>query len=223
MSCRSDDGSRRFKANSALSQRARGVRQSAPNIDLPHSVLFRSLPHNRRRRDTPPLGGPDKGGQLLQSSICELCRPPVIRRIATVGGLTLASRVTGFVRDVIMAAVLGAGPVADAFFVAFRLPNHFRAILAEGAFNAAFVPAYARTLEQSGLPAARLFSDRIAAALLVINLFLLGLALVFTPSVVSLLAPGLDQDPTRYDLAGDAYPSNIPRSAARIDANHDLR
>jgi len=125
----------------------------------------------------------------------------VIRRIATVGGLTLASRVTGFVRDVIMAAVLGAGPVADAFFVAFRLPNHFRAILAEGAFNAAFVPAYARTLEQSGLPAARLFSDRIAAALLVINLFLLGLALVFTPSVVSLLAPGLDQDPTRYDLA----------------------
>jgi len=100
-----------------------------------------------------------------------------------------------------MAAVLGAGPVADAFFVAFRLPNHFRAILAEGAFNAAFVPAYARTLEQSGLPAARLFSDRIAAALLVINLFLLGLALVFTPSVVSLLAPGLDQDPTRYDLA----------------------
>ena len=97
--------------------------------------------------------------------------------------------------------MLGAGPVADAFFVAFRLPNHFRAILAEGAFNAAFVPAYARTLEQSGLPAARLFSDRIAAALLVINLFLLGLALVFTPSVVSLLAPGLDQDPTRYDLA----------------------
>ena len=98
----------------------------------------------------------------------------MIRRIATVGGLTLASRVTGFVRDVIMAAVLGAGPVADAFFVAFRLPNHFRAIFAEGAFNAAFVPAYARTLEQSGLPAARLFSDRIAAALLVINLFLLG-------------------------------------------------
>ena len=75
-----------------------------------------------------------------------------------------------------MAAVQGAGPVADAFFVAFRLPDLFRAILAEGAFNAAFVPAYARTLEQSGLPPARLFSDRIAAALLVMNLFLLGLA-----------------------------------------------
>ena len=101
----------------------------------------------------------------------------MIKRIATVGGLTLVSRITGFIRDVVMAAVLGAGPMADAFFVAFRLPNHFRAILAEGAFNAAFVPAYARTLEQSGLKDARLFADRIAAALLAINIVLLGLAL----------------------------------------------
>jgi putative peptidoglycan lipid II flippase len=125
----------------------------------------------------------------------------MIRRIATVGGLTLISRVTGFVRDVVMAAVLGAGPIADAFFVAFRLPNHFRAILAEGAFNAAFVPAYARTLEQDGAHGARLFADRIAAALLAINIVLLALALFYTPSVVSLLAPGLDQDPQRYNLA----------------------
>src|SRR6516164_11234839 len=97
----------------------------------------------------------------------------MIKRIATVGGLTLVSRASGFIRDVVMAAVLGAGPVADAFFVAFRLPNHFRAILAEGAFNAAFVPAYARTLEQAGLPAARLFSDHIGVALLAVNILLL--------------------------------------------------
>ena len=125
----------------------------------------------------------------------------MIKRIATVGGLTLVSRLTGFIRDVVMAAVLGAGPIADAFFVAFRLPNHFRAVLAEGAFNAAFVPAYARMLEESGLKSARLFADRIGAALLVINIVLLGLALVYTPSVVSLLAPGLHQDPERYNLA----------------------
>jgi putative peptidoglycan lipid II flippase len=123
----------------------------------------------------------------------------MIRRIATVGGLTLVSRLTGFIRDVVMAAVLGAGPMADAFFVAFRLPNHFRAIFAEGAFAAAFVPAYARTLEQAGLPAAKLFADQIAAALIVINLVLLGFAMMFTPWVVSVLAPGLD--PTRFDLA----------------------
>jgi putative peptidoglycan lipid II flippase len=125
----------------------------------------------------------------------------MIKRIATVGGLTLVSRLTGFIRDVVMAAVLGAGPVADAFFVAFRLPNHFRAIFAEGAFAAAFVPAYARTLEQAGIDVAKLFADRIAAALMVINLVLLALALLFTPWVVSLLAPGLVGDPTRFDLA----------------------
>jgi putative peptidoglycan lipid II flippase len=125
----------------------------------------------------------------------------MIRRIATVGGLTLVSRLTGFVRDVVMAAILGAGPIADAFFVAFRLPNHFRAIFAEGAFAAAFVPAYARTLEEAGLPAAKLFADQIAAALVAINLALLAVALLFTPEVVGLLAPGLVDDPERYDLA----------------------
>ena len=65
-------------------------------------------------------------------------------KILSVGGWTLVSRVTGFVRDVVIAAVMGVGPVADAFVVALRLPNHFRAIFGEGAFNSAFVPTYAR-------------------------------------------------------------------------------
>ena len=125
----------------------------------------------------------------------------MIKRIATVGGWTLVSRISGFIRDVVMAAVLGAGPMADAFFVAFRLPNHFRAIFAEGAFAAAFVPAYARVLQQAGIDPAKLFADRIAAALIAINLVLLSLALLFTPWVVSVLAPGLVNDPTRFDLA----------------------
>ena len=125
----------------------------------------------------------------------------MIRRIATVGGWTLVSRLSGFARDVIMAAVLGAGPVADAFFVAFRLPNHFRAIFAEGAFAAAFVPAYARTLQQSGIEAAKVFADGIAAALILINLILLALALLFTPWVITILAPGFVDDPMRFDLA----------------------
>jgi putative peptidoglycan lipid II flippase len=128
-------------------------------------------------------------------------RHGMIRRIATVGGLTLVSRLTGFIRDVVMAAILGAGPLADAFFIAFRLPNHFRAIFAEGAFAAAFVPAYARTLEQAGINAAKLFADQIAAALIAINLVLLAIALMFTPEVVALLAPGLSDDPERFELA----------------------
>jgi putative peptidoglycan lipid II flippase len=125
----------------------------------------------------------------------------VINRILTVGGLTLVSRVTGFLRDIVMAAVLGAGPVADAFLVAFRLPNHFRAIFAEGAFAAAFVPAYARVRTQDGVEAAKLFGDRIFTLLLASQIVLLAIALAFTPSVIRLLAPGFSEEPERFGLA----------------------
>lgn len=125
----------------------------------------------------------------------------MIGRMFTVGGLTLLSRLTGFARDILLAAVLGAGPVADAFFVAFRLPNHFRAIFAEGAFNAAFVPAYARIRQTGGALPAQLFADRIFTLLFASQVVLLAAALVFTPSVIALLAPGFAQDPERFPLA----------------------
>jgi putative peptidoglycan lipid II flippase len=125
----------------------------------------------------------------------------MIQRILTVGGFTLLSRITGFARDIILAAVLGAGPAADAFFVALRLPNHFRAIFAEGAFNAAFVPAYARIREQEGADRAGLFADRIFSLLLASQIVLLAAALLFTPGVIDLLAPGFRADPTRFPLA----------------------
>src|SRR5215472_13818746 len=125
----------------------------------------------------------------------------MIGRIFTVGGLTLVSRVTGFVRDIVLAAVLGAGPIADAFFVALRLPNHFRAIFAEGAFNAAFVPAYARIRQQDGADPAKLFADRVFTILFGCVGFLVVVALLFTPEVISLLAPGFSEDPGRFALA----------------------
>src|SRR5712672_4671739 len=99
----------------------------------------------------------------------------MIERILTVGGLTLVSRITGFARDIMLAAILGAGPVADAFFVALRLPNHFRAIFAEGAFNAAFVPAYAHLYGQSEA-SAKLFANRIFTLLFTAQVVLLGVA-----------------------------------------------
>jgi putative peptidoglycan lipid II flippase len=125
----------------------------------------------------------------------------MIGRMFTVGGLTLLSRLTGLVRDMILAAVLGAGPVADAFFVAWRLPNHFRAIFAEGAFNAAFVPAYARIRATGGPISAKLFADRIFTLLFASQVLLLAVALVFMPTVISLLAPGFSKDPDRFQLA----------------------
>ncbi len=101
--------------------------------------------------------------------------------ILSVGGWTLLSRITGFARDVVMAAVLGAGGLMDVFTVAFRLPNHFRAIFGEGAFNAAFVPAFARIRTQEGPEAAGLFQGRILSLLVLSQILLLALALAFTP------------------------------------------
>jgi len=134
----------------------------------------------------------------------------MIERILTVGGFTLLSRITGFIRDIILAAVLGAGPVADAFFVAFRLPNHFRAIFAEGAFNAAFVPSYARVRQQGGAARAEEFADRVFAMLLASQIVLLVVALVFTPEVIDVLAPGFARDPGRYALAIDLTRITFP-------------
>src|ERR1700745_1200931 len=125
----------------------------------------------------------------------------MIDRILTVGGYTLLSRVTGFLRDVVMAALLGAGPVADAFFVAFRLPNHFRAIFAEGAFNAAFVPAYAHVHGEKGEVSARLFADRIFTLLFLSQVVLLVVAWLFMPLAMSVLAPGFSEDAEQQRLA----------------------
>jgi putative peptidoglycan lipid II flippase len=132
----------------------------------------------------------------------------MLSRILTVGGLTLVSRVTGFARDIMLAAILGAGPLADAFFVAQRLPNHFRAIFAEGAFNAAFVPAYARVRGQGGPQAAGGFADRIFTLLFGVEIILLALALIFTPAVISVLAPGLD--PERFALSTELTRVTFP-------------
>ena len=134
----------------------------------------------------------------------------MIGRIFTVGGFTLLSRVTGFARDIMLAAILGAGPIADAFFVALRLPNHFRAIFAEGAFNAAFVPAYARIRTQDGPDPAKLFANRVFTMMVLVQLVLLAIALAFTPGVIDLLAPGFADDPKRFALATELTRITFP-------------
>jgi putative peptidoglycan lipid II flippase len=125
----------------------------------------------------------------------------MLGRIFTVGGYTLLSRLTGFARDIMLAAILGAGPVADAFFVAFRLPNHFRAIFAEGAFNAAFVPAYAHVHGEKGEASASLFADRVFTLLFASQVVLLILAWLFMPQAMTILAPGFTEDAAQRELA----------------------
>ena len=125
----------------------------------------------------------------------------MFRQIASVGSFTLLSRISGFIRDIVIASVLGAGWMADAFVVAQRLPNHFRAIFGEGAFNAAFVPAYAKRLEEQGSEAARLFASSLFRILLAFLSLITVLAIVFMPEVVSWLAPGFSADGQKFALA----------------------
>jgi putative peptidoglycan lipid II flippase len=125
----------------------------------------------------------------------------MLGRLLSVGGYTAVSRVAGFARDVIMAAVLGAGAMSDAFFVAFRLPNHFRAILAEGAFTAAFLPRYAAALTKEGPEAAAEFAKDVFAWQVAVNLGLLIVALAGMRYVVMLLAPGFADNPAQMELA----------------------
>lgn len=125
----------------------------------------------------------------------------MLRNILSVGGYTLISRLTGFARDIMLAAVLGAGATMDAFSVALRLPNHFRAIFGEGAFNQAYVPTYAHVLERQGQEAASLFADRLFTVLLLVQIVLLALILPLMPWLVTLLAPGFTRDPAVFELA----------------------
>jgi putative peptidoglycan lipid II flippase len=122
------------------------------------------------------------------------------RAFATVGGLTLLSRVLGFMRDIALAAVIGTGPVAEAFVVAFRFPNLFRRWFGEGAFNAAFVPLYAKRLEGEGRDAARVFASQALSGLGSVLLVLSALAMIAMPWAMYVLAPGFADTPEKFDL-----------------------
>lgn len=125
----------------------------------------------------------------------------LIKNFMTVGGATLSSRVLGFVRDVFMANMLGSGPIADAFFVAFRLPNLFRRLFAEGAFSSAFIPLFARALAEGGKPAARALAEDILAVFLLALTLVTALAEIGAPWLVGVLAPGFVSDPAKFDAA----------------------
>jgi len=125
----------------------------------------------------------------------------LVRSIATIGGWIMGSRILGFVRDIMIANVLGAGPVADAFFVAFKFPNFFRRLFAEGAFNAAFVPQFARRLEGEGRQVAIAFAEDTLSVLMAVLLPLVLAAQAAMPLLMTVLAPGFVDDPPRFALA----------------------
>jgi len=125
----------------------------------------------------------------------------LLRAITTVGGYTMLSRVLGFARDILIAALLGAGAVADCFFVAFRFPNLFRRLFAEGAFAAAFVPLFSGELEKNGRDAAKAFADAAFSVLALALVVFVAIMEIVMPFAMWVLAPGFDAVEGKMALA----------------------
>ncbi|MCF3639199.1 murein biosynthesis integral membrane protein MurJ [Rhizobium sp. TRM95111] len=125
----------------------------------------------------------------------------LVSKFATVGGATLGSRVLGFARETLMAAALGTGPMADAFYAAFRFPNLFRRLFAEGAFNAAFVPLFAKEIEANGPDGAKRFSEEVFGVLFTVLLLITIVMELSMPLIVAwIIAPGFVGDAEKFDI-----------------------
>lgn len=125
----------------------------------------------------------------------------LLKSSATNAFYTLISRILGFVRDMIFAALLGASPIADAFYLAFRFPNYFRQLFAEGAFNAAFVPKFSQMLAKQGTKEALVFAEQTMSVLLTILICFTLVVELFMPYVLMVLAPGFVDDASTFELA----------------------
>ncbi len=126
--------------------------------------------------------------------------PGLLRSSAIVGAMTMLSRVLGLVRDIVLAGFMGASANADAFFVAFKIPNFLRRLFAEGAFAQAFVPVLADYKEEGSIEAVRALVNRIAGVLGGVVLLITALAVLAAPVVAALFAPGFISDPHKFQL-----------------------
>ena len=133
----------------------------------------------------------------------------LIASTSTFGFFTLISRILGYVRDILIAIFLGTSFLADAFFVAFRLPNTFRRLFAEGTFNAAFIPSYAGALAKNKIEADN-FAKNVFNLLFIILLFFVLVAEIFMPQLIFLIAPGFYKDPEKLKLAVDLSRITFP-------------
>lgn len=133
-----------------------------------------------------------------------------IRSIATFSGFTMISRITGFIRDMLIANFLGAGNISDAFLVSFKLPNLFRSLFAEGAFTAAFVPLFSSKLVSVGREESIRFAAKAVSFLTFILILFIILFELFMPTVVKILAPGFVSDPQKISLTIDLCRITFP-------------
>ena len=124
----------------------------------------------------------------------------LLKSTGTFGFFTLLSRILGYLRDILIAIFLGTGVLADAFFIAFRIPNTFRRLFSEGTFNAAFVPSYASEIVK-GKKQSNKFANNIFNLLFLGLLFLVLIVQIFMPAFVSIIAPGFVENVEKMELA----------------------
>jgi putative peptidoglycan lipid II flippase len=124
----------------------------------------------------------------------------MFKRLISVGGFTLLSRITGFLRDMLMAWYLGKGVLSDAFIVAFLFPNYFRSIFGEGTINPAFLPRYAALWARGEHHHAALFADRVFSWQMWVQFVVLVLAMAFMPAIIHVIAPGFANNPGQLAL-----------------------
>jgi len=141
----------------------------------------------------------------LQSTNSRLWRSTFI-----VSAMTLLSRIAGLVRDMVFMNLFGAGKLMDAFLVAFKIPNFLRRLFAEGAFSQAFVPVLSDVRAQRGDAAVRQLIDHVAGSLTLIIGSISAVAIVFSPAIIFVFAPGFREDALRFDLAADMLRITFP-------------
>src|SRR5262249_54371932 len=134
----------------------------------------------------------------------------LLRALATVSSMTLVSRVLGFIRDMLIARLFGAGIVTDAFFVAFRIPNLLRRLFAEGAFSQAFVPILSEFKNRRGEAETRLLVDRVAGTLAAALAVVTALGVLAAPLIVYVSAPGFAAVPGKFQLTVDLLRITFP-------------
>lgn len=134
----------------------------------------------------------------------------LLKSTAVVGGMTLVSRVFGYLRDMVVAVVFGATGATDAFFVAFRIPNFLRRLFAEGAFSQAFVPVFAEYKAQRGEAALKDLVDHVAGILALILSLVTALGILAAPVVIAVFAPGYLDEPDRFALATEMLRITFP-------------
>lgn len=154
------------------------------------------VPDREAEAPQPPVPPPRKRGLLRSSGL--------------VGVMTLISRILGLVRDMVIARYFGAGAGADAFFIAFKIPNFLRRLFAEGAFAQSFVPVLSEYRQNRGQGAVKDLVNAVAGSLGFVLLVITALAVLGSPAITAVFAPGFVDDPVRFELASEMLRLTFP-------------